>query len=303
MALLLGLGDSGQAEDRLAKSAASRACLWLTRQQTATGLWPSSYSTGEKDFRIVRLDLPEYRDATLAVLLACASLEDPMLRKSAERSAQQLVNLRISDGRMLKGLWDAAYELNGTPSDRIVQQARAVDVLAGRHAMQTLLAVQVGFGDASTGGALQAAADAMTRLRYEDGLWQRLYPVREGDRAERVKGKSPGSAVLFASTRPTRQAMLEQNGAYGIPGILSAAATVKDLGTDGYQTTLERGLDVRQSLARTLVGLSDEPLEIVKYSPDDPAWQALAGDPPKDLAGRIRRIDLLLLRMKLQRQP
>ena len=215
-----------QPEDEQLRRGAARAALWLMRQQTPTGLWTTLHTPAEPDeksARITRLDGRDYRDCTIALLYAARVLDNQILRRAGERSAQQLARLGLQQSRTAQGLWHTAYELNGQPSQRLAAHARTIDALASRYSLQTLLAACVLTGDRKFLPAAQTAADSLRKLQYDDGLWQRLYQFRDGD-VDRAPGPAPKPGEVFTDPN-AKLSELDLPGAFGLPETLKAVQT------------------------------------------------------------------------------
>lgn len=241
--------------DEQFRRGAARAALWLMRQQTSTGVWPvlCAPETKEEDepavdrtpARLVRLDGRDYRDCTLALLYAGRTMDDKILQRAGERAAQQLVRLGVQQSRTARGLWHTAYELNGQPSLRLAAHARTIDTLASRYCVQTLLAASVMSNDAELLEAARIAGESLRKLRYDDGLWQRLYEFRDGE-LERPAGDAPRPTEVFAD--PNRKiSPLLIPADFGLPRTLSAL--------DEY--LVKKTIEL--SPAPTLTGLTDHP--------------------------------------------
>ncbi len=110
--VLVVLLDSNSEDEPLRpRSLAGRAMACQTAANT--GGWPVLYSewSDPQPTKLIRLDRPDFRDATLALILASDALHDALARNSANRSVEFLVKLSIDDSITANGLWRSAYDL------------------------------------------------------------------------------------------------------------------------------------------------------------------------------------------------
>ena len=181
LALMLTVinGTTDEPDPRIT-SAATRAATWLARQQTSGGGWQTAYpsSSGPKARRLIRLDGPEYRDATYALLLASSVLEKREYAMAADRCVEQLLRLRIRDESSPGfGLWGPAYTLGGDPVRDLEEIPYGIDVLASRYATETLFASKLVAGRKDLDEPLAAASKAMLALPKSNGSWEPRYPI------------------------------------------------------------------------------------------------------------------------------
>jgi hypothetical protein len=185
VALLMELADNdaraGREPDARLRGPAQQAAHWLTRQQTTIGGWPVIYPPDAprgQGQRLIRLDETDFRDTALAVLLASDVLGDRLLRNKYDRSAAHLCNLRVSAGTPpVHALWCGYYKPDGDLRPKNVDLLQSIDLLATRHAAETLLAGMILPGDNNPRDPLdEAVAAALTdlppatrRLKTDDG--------------------------------------------------------------------------------------------------------------------------------------
>src|SRR5207248_1047028 len=112
------------------------------KQQTTTGAWPLAYPPAagpNEGVRLIRLDLPDFRDSVFSMLLATEVLEDPRARRSVENAIRLLIRMRLNNASHGgEALWASAYSLDGALFDQLPGYPRGVDVVASRHAMHAL---------------------------------------------------------------------------------------------------------------------------------------------------------------------
>jgi hypothetical protein len=305
--LMLALaGDGGDTEGRdaanaaLFRRAALKAANWLGTQQTRPGGWPVAYppdaAPGDA-LRVVRLDTPAYRDATIALWLSAHVLDDDRLRTRAERAVGELVTLRIADaGGAGHDLWSTAYNLDETLHTKVDALSPAIDAQASRMAMQALLAACLLGGDEATAPVLREAAEALARLPKENGRWRRRYdwnlrlpsdPPAAPEPDEEEVG--PPSAVFDLDSSPPG----EWEPAVGVDEIIRAARRLDKLGPEGYAKQLGAQMPVTRRLALVLCGLDDEALT----AEAPPRW--VEGPKVDEFDERLRRAAVLVWRVRL----
>jgi hypothetical protein len=343
VALLVSiLHDDPKAPEQLSRSA-QRAVQWLIRQQTEDGGWPSGYvlKTPEEErpqnLRIIRMNTPDVRDTTFAMLLAADTLDDRLVTQAATRSVLKIINLRLgatpqapstqpatgdlppstqqapfsplaailSDepdaDRRTNNLWSTVYRLSGAVDPALSEFPASADVPASRYAIQALLGAYLMNGDRQTGVALDSAVQSAGQLREPDGTWKSRY-LRQPSTAP-TTDESEG---IFGprKTVPTGSTALEPT--------LNAVQQLKLLRRDRYIEMLDEQFTVRQHLAATVCGLTDNPLtldlpvtksEVQTYVKEhDADWRMLEGQIPPSLQQRLTRLWMLLIRAKLEQK-
>jgi hypothetical protein len=297
LGLLLTLVHDAPADDPNAarfRAAASKAAHWLASQQTRDGGWlaslPPDAAPGQGE-RIVRLDLPDYRDATIALWLAGRVLDDERLARKAGQAVEDLVSLRIEDDRGPgRHLWASAYSGDGVVRENDRAFPVAVDTVATRNAMQALLAACL-LGDAeATTPPLRDAVDALAKLPKDDGAWLRYYLLKPAPEPAAPPPREDGEPAppLFEEAKPDRgQAEL----AAGLDEVVRAAKQLAEQGPPRMKQSLESHLPIEQRLALVLCGITDEAIAF-----DLPA----AGPNPaaREFDARLRRIAELAWRVK-----
>jgi hypothetical protein len=288
--------------------AAVKAAKWLAGQQTRSGGWlvgyPPDAAPGDAT-RLVRLDTPEYRDATIALWLAADVLGDDRLARKAEQAVEDLVVLRIADERGAgNNLWSSAYGGDGALMRKFPELAPAIDTLASRNAMQALLAACL-LGDAeATAPVLKEAAAALAKLPRVNGAWRRIYdlnvslsapaPPPPGGDAPAPAADEPPTSPLFPSASPGPG---ESELAIGVAEMVRAASRLEAVGHEGLLKELDAGLPFRHRLALVACGLADEAIAAEAATPGGGA--ANAGDLP----ARLRELALLAWRMRSSISP
>lgn len=313
MSLLLALSQERPGDDAIRRGA-HRAALWIAQQQPPAGGFPTVVELVDEKapVKMLRLDNTGYRDALLALLYADDVLDEPIFKRAIERAIQQLMKMRmdVATSRTAKGLWRAAYEMDASPSDRIASLASAVDILATRYALQATLAHHLFTGSEQSLSALNDAATSLAALRYQDGQWQRLYPLK----ANEIKPIAPGPAPVATANPFERPVPLEKDlfasSTFDLLPVLEAAERVRMGGRQNYLANLDAIFTGRHQMALALAGLTDLPLTMPLPQTPEKARAALAGGDGSwevsDALGlpnvqqRIERIHGLLLRHRLE---
>ncbi|HWP40992.1 MAG TPA: hypothetical protein VNL70_08700, partial [Tepidisphaeraceae bacterium] len=98
VALMLMVIDSTEPKPEALTRPAIRAARWLESQQARDGGWhiadPPDARPGHAK-RLIRLDDPDYRDSTYALLLSADITADRMTWHAAEQALQKLLSLRL----------------------------------------------------------------------------------------------------------------------------------------------------------------------------------------------------------------
>jgi hypothetical protein len=304
----------GGPEDESIRRGAARAATWLMRQQAPNGAWPATtLPAGLKPSdaipRIVRLDQPETRDATLAVILANEVLNDAATRKAVEKSADRLMRMRIEGSKTAKGLWRGVYDLDGSPSDKLPGRENSVDVLASRYAIETLMHVYLALGDEAALNAAQTAAESLRGLRSNTGRWRRVYRLTGNEIADDDL-RSDSSGNVFGNNQPVEDD-LSAVGDFGMGRVLQKMESLQRQGRKAFLSIKPGRLTEHEILALTACGIA-EPLITGNVDalteklprPSDSTGGA-AGQVPRieiDVPRRVQRIAALLALLRAE-QP
>lgn len=259
LALLVAVIGADPARDEQFNRAARRAAAWLVRQQARDGGWPSLDSfaaDGTSPPRIILLDNPDYRNSTLALLLADSALEDRASGRAAARSLAKLLSLRLTAPARLRGMWSTAYQLNGGFFETHADLPPAADTLATRFALQTLLAAYVMNRDAEAMAALSATSITLRALQSdsESRDWQRRYPLQSRSTLAPPKPDEPQS-VLVPSAAQT-----PEHGEFGLPVLLDKVSELERVGADEFEAKLREHSTPTEQIALVLVCLRDQVL-------------------------------------------
>jgi hypothetical protein len=212
--------------------------------------------------------------------------------------------------RTAKGLWRAAYEMDGSPSAKIAALENAVDILATRYALQAVLAHHIFTGSEPSSSALNDAAASLAPLRYEDGKWQRLYALKANEIKPIAKGPAPvGSSNPFERPAPLEQDLFASS-TFDLVPVLEAVERVGAAGRREYLAGLAPALSGRQQVALTLAGLTDLPLTMPLPTTPEQARKALVdGDGPWQMSEvlgtptvqqRVGRMYGLIVKLRLE---
>lgn len=258
LGLLLTILDSHEKVDESIQRCAIRAAAWLQKQQTPAGGWPTLATDpfSNDTQRIILLEGTDYRDCTLALILAHEVLGETATTRPANQAVDQLIKLRFAEVKGARHLWSTAGGLDGRPTDVMPQYPLAVDSLASRRALQTLLAASAILGHESAGEALRDSAAALAALRRPDGDWNHFYPFDNGvlRRPTSQPAPPPASNSFAPVSRPTVPEFYRA-GDYGIPATLAEIERLEQVGRERYIA----GLNVKRRLALTIAGLTDGP--------------------------------------------
>jgi hypothetical protein len=326
LVLLLGVINNDHAKAEPLNRATQRAVLWLTKQASDDGGWPTAIENESPiaphdTLRIIRLDSADYRDSTYAMLLASSILGDRPLTIATNKSVQKLLALRL-EGKLdeptddpadvtkqAAHLWSTAYRMDGSIDKKLKDFPMSADVLASKYAMQTLLGAYLMTGEKQTGVALDAAAQALNEMRRGEHTWKRVYRL--------APTTAPASAPTTEQTGdtfhppPTNVLGPWITGTFGVEPTLDAVNQLKVLGHVRYEQMLAEQFTTQEHLAAAVCGLTDDPLtlqlpvtraEVNEYlkAHDDQFTAALAGPVPDELAPRLKRLWILLIRAKLE---
>ncbi len=266
------------------KGPAAHSAFWLAAQQTNSGAWPSSYPPDAplgKAYRVIRIDDPGNRDNLCAVLLAGEVLDDANLRRYANRAADELAALRLSDYRTGdRCLWGTACTLDGDPPRRFPELNNGYDLLATRYAMQALLASYLLNLRKADNDALADAAHAIAALGKEDGKWRRFYDRR---------GNPAGPEPATRSSNPFEPdaAPVDDGSAsgFGLSPVLDAATQIDAVGGKKYADFLAARRPLKARLIEQVAGLSDDSLGSRLNRSEDP--QPAPAWPKSSRPGRV----------------
>jgi hypothetical protein len=295
-------------DDAQSKTTAIRIANWLIKQQAQNGAWPQSQppdAEAKDAIRIVRLDNQDYRNSTIALLLASDVTGNKLFAEHAKKATDLLVRMRLGRPPHSAGLWATAYTVEGANMNPDYGFPNGADALASRYAMQTLIASSIELKEPSYGPAIDNAAKTCAAAQLEDGTWPRFF--------------DPGGLRRPSSTQPTRLGMTTQPvvdlnaplGVFGIDALIAANSKLQITNLDRYEKDLARYFEPREHLVAAMTGLLDDPL--VWQTPTNPEeartfldkhadeWKSLDDPPPTELSARIHRLWLLLVRAKLER--
>jgi hypothetical protein len=142
-------------------------------------------------------------------------------------------------------------------------------------------------------------------LRYDNGQWDRLYPLEDNEVRKKPGGPDPGPP--FANP----DAPAQPHGDFGIPPLLNAVGQMQQKGRAAYLERLSKHLTPKQHLAQALCGLRDSPLLLTLPTTAEEAkayaaahheeWAALDSPSVANVHTRIRRVHALLIRRHVQR--
>jgi hypothetical protein len=185
-----------------------------------------------------------------------------LLRK-AKTSVDDLDLLRIEDRKSLGNhLWTTAYTGDRTVLASIPDLSPAIDTLASRNAMQTLLAMCL-LGEAEeTTPMLREASAALAKLPREKGAFRRRYDLHTDPHAPPpapppANENAPPTSPLFDAPAP---APTESQTAAGVDEVIRAVERLQELGPDPYRKALSARLPVEHRLALVMCGMGDEAL-------------------------------------------
>ncbi|HSI37069.1 MAG: hypothetical protein ACAI43_13540 [Phycisphaerae bacterium] len=300
LALLLALLEGHEkdpANEALARSA-SRAATWLFRQQAETGGWPVMHppdAPPAKQTRLVRLDTREFRDSTLAMLLAYEVLGDGLHRRSVERSMEFLDRAKNPDILPAgANLWGPGFTLTGAPVEKIADLPKQTDALASRYAIQTTLGVYLVLGGGPYFIRCERAAKSIAALPKLEGAYHRWYTSRgdpfRPDFVEAAKARFGEDAAVdkrYASD-------------FGLPPVLATVEAIGPGGRDKFLDRMSANFTRNQVLLQTVSGLEDGHIPW-NFPPADAAPALAPRLPGEGLEGRVRHAWQLYLLAKAKR--
>jgi hypothetical protein len=243
LALLLTiLHDSPKPDARL-RSCALLAARWLSRQETLHGAWPTRDETQAQDSRMIRLDNPDWRDSTMALFLAADILKNNTYAKQAQMSGQMLLDLHLPLTEATEaGCWTGAYSLAQSPREDIPDAPFALDTLATRYSLQTLLADAVCAGDVPALERVHVACKALRDLRDSQGTLLRYVPL----------GNATSQPILLSSP-PDEE----------LPEVMHVVEVLDLQGLSQFSRSIDAGgiggaNGIDEELARVLSGAGDD---------------------------------------------
>jgi len=240
--LLTILHDSPKPDVRL-RSCALLAARWLSRQETEHGAWPMRDPAQAQDVRMIRLDNPDWRDSTMAMLLSADVLKNRQYAKQAELSTKMLLDLHIPQTQLTgAGCWTGAYAMTGVPRDDVADAPMAVDTLATRYCLQALLAEAVCSGDVPALERVHVACKSLRDLQDSEGTLLRYEPL----------GRPTSQPIMLASP-PDEE----------LPHLLHIVEVLDVKGLSGFGNSWDaQGLSgangIDEELARILCGAGDD---------------------------------------------
>lgn len=305
LALLLSIIDDATPRETTDR-AASRGAVWLMRQQAESGAWLVIYPPDAKPSdgtRLARLDTPEFRDCTMAMMLAYETLGDPFQRRAVEKTSAFIMKARVSGATNFgANLWQSAYGANAVAPEKIAEFPTGVDILASRYTMQTLLSTWVILGE---GPRLTACEDAWKTIneliKGDDNLWHRRFSFKGASLDPPPK---PPSAIGETVAPPATDPLLAPT--------VQTLAVARDLGREKFRAKLATTFTPKQTLALTISGLCENPMAVdfpttLEEAQDylkshEQEFQLIEGANPSDLREKVKRLWVLYLRAKLERQ-
>ena len=290
LGLLLNVTHKPDAEGPM-RRAAVKGAHWLASQQTRSGGWlvayPPDVAPGDAT-RLVRLDAPDYRDATSALWLGAHVLDDERLLAKAEQSTSDLLALRIPDEKSAgHNLWSTAYHGDGTMVEKVAELHPAIDSLASRHAMEALLAAALCGGSEDATDALKEAAAALEKLPTTAGAWRRRYDLH----IRPPKPQNPDDPPVAPLFEKGGDGAGESETVSGVGDVIKAAIRLAGDGPEPLRSSLDAELPVVQRIGMVLCGLKDDALTAARPS-------AAEGRTQDDLPGQLRRIAVLAWQVK-----
>lgn len=316
VATMAHLLDRPEPFDARLRGPLQRAAHWLASQQTRMGGWPGAYPPVDPSVvrgvgprlatqKLLRLDVPDFRDASLAVLLTANLLDDRQLLTYVDRTITQLASLRLVAGAPPKrAMWAAAYRPDGDPNPRLPEFPYCVDLLATRHAAEVLLADALlrpaaGPPVAGPSAAATPLAELRTALaslpRTAAGGWHRRYvPDTLTPLVAPTTAPTTQPASYF-DVKPATQPAVSPVSSLAPPrtaDLLARLDRLRDVGIAALNQEMAAGMPVRRRMAVALAGLADDAMVVDAIRPPavgdrppggnlddalDGLWRALAG--------------------------
>jgi hypothetical protein len=251
----------------------------------------------------MRLDNADWRNCTFTLLLASEVLGDSRCTRAVERSNVLLLRMRIGDVSSVgRPLWGTAYGLDAFASNRLADYPPGIDMLASRHAMQTLIATVLILGDPqrqpveeqppTPTSALLDATTAIAKLPKYDEQWIRIYDYDPA--TSQPPPLKPVGLEKVAPPPPPRYI----RGHWGLDVALADTEILKTEGRAALGKRLSSGATMHERLAATVCGLDDEPFSLTSE-----AEEMRQGPEVEDKTSqRTRRLWRQLLRARLERQ-
>jgi hypothetical protein len=255
-------------EDPRIKSAAVRCMTWLTEQQLRDGSWPTEILLDDPNHptRIFRLDSPDWRNCTMALLLIGDVLDRPTATHQGQAACNALIKLQINDAKAVwaGGAWAPIYKINGAPLKEESPVPYQLDTVATMRAAQTLLARYDLSQDPASSDALEKFSSTMKPLRNSSGSWYRVYalpttPLRTATRpagaASTTRNSPPAAPRSTAAAAPaTMPGDSSGIAPQGMAELLSEIDKIRSVPATRVPHTI-----LQQQIAATVTGLTDTP--------------------------------------------
>jgi len=304
--MLADLDAAGENPDPAVRRSAIRAGTWLSKQQANNGGWAVGYppDAGGKDAaRLQRLDSPDFRDSTWALFLTGDVTGEKVYDRSARKSCDLLLKMRLSRPPLSTDLWSMAYTVEGNLTEPYLAFPDGADMVSSRYALQTLLGAFYFTDDASYAAALEGGQKALLAARLSDGTWRR-FPEPGAPRTPSTQPGKPGATSRPAVTQPM------ETGSYQLEPTLSTLSKLPTMTREKYLELLADYYPPRQRVAAALCGLTDEPWaldlpntreEAEQFLKDNPSFEHRIETPPEpELRSAAERLWALLLRAKIE---
>ncbi len=309
--LLTILADGPTDRDERVAGSASRMIGWLVQQQTASGAWASAWPTDalpERATRLIRLDDPQFRDATMVLLVASKILRPQPFATAGDKAIDRLLLLRTgADAKVAEGLWYGVYGMNGEPPTDAggtgpADHPVAVDSLACKYALETLVGAYALTGDMTLKDPIALASKRLAGLG--DGEeWERFHLPKTG---QPVATTEPMRDDLFTVVDVRRNPFMKQG--FGLPAALSAARSASALAPEDFAKLLGAAGSLSDRVALGACGLIDEPMATdLPVTPAEARAYLAARSAPSgaseglDVPERSRRIVALVQRLRIEK--